>query len=248
MMLIGIFAFIVIAAISGFYYQHFGHVPVEFSKEQEVWGQFGDYFGGTLNPILSFISIILLIRSVTLQVAANKSIIDENKRQEKLDLQKGFEAKFYNMIEAQKSAFDDFHIILSTPKGNKKHDGAEAVSKVEDLIKICLSHGVTGTAISQVLQNLDDNSGDKIYSFIRRYYLLVKVVDIESKKSNEFNFEKQKEYFEILVNYSDFAAVRLLCISLYYYEWENVKFINSSAAFKHVLDNSGMVEYMADLK
>ena len=38
------------------------------SVQQEVWGQFGDFVGGTLNPILSFFSLLALVFTVTLQV------------------------------------------------------------------------------------------------------------------------------------------------------------------------------------
>ena len=31
------------------------------SKNPEVWGQFGDFVGGVLNPILSFITVVILI-------------------------------------------------------------------------------------------------------------------------------------------------------------------------------------------
>ncbi|EPH1136286.1 hypothetical protein L4679_004389 [Pseudomonas aeruginosa] len=37
------------------------------SANPEQWGQLGDYIGGTLNPILSFITIILLIKTLIIQ-------------------------------------------------------------------------------------------------------------------------------------------------------------------------------------
>jgi uncharacterized membrane protein len=41
--------------------------PGEIPTSRENWGQFGDYFGGTLNPILSFFSLIILVLNLTLQ-------------------------------------------------------------------------------------------------------------------------------------------------------------------------------------
>ncbi|MDO8926477.1 MAG: hypothetical protein Q7U94_06145 [Sideroxyarcus sp.] len=38
-----------------------------FSESQDVWGQFGDFTGGTLSPILSFLSLIALVLTLTLQ-------------------------------------------------------------------------------------------------------------------------------------------------------------------------------------
>lgn len=37
------------------------------SHEQALWGQFGDYLGGTLNPIFGFISVIALILTLAMQ-------------------------------------------------------------------------------------------------------------------------------------------------------------------------------------
>ena len=38
-----------------------------FSEKQDVWGQFGDFIGGTVNPILSFLSLLALVFTVVLQ-------------------------------------------------------------------------------------------------------------------------------------------------------------------------------------
>lgn len=39
----------------------------DFSSKQEVWGTFGDFIGGTLNPILSFFALIALLLTLVLQ-------------------------------------------------------------------------------------------------------------------------------------------------------------------------------------
>ncbi len=46
------------------YFQHFHS---GFSFDQSVWGQFGDFLGGTINPILSFLSLLALVFTVALQ-------------------------------------------------------------------------------------------------------------------------------------------------------------------------------------
>lgn len=40
---------------------YFGKFHFGLSSKQDVWGQFGDYFGGVLNPILSFFAFIALL-------------------------------------------------------------------------------------------------------------------------------------------------------------------------------------------
>ncbi|WP_339533889.1 hypothetical protein [Pseudomonas hunanensis] len=66
--LTGIIAALLIALVSLFYAKYF---KGDVSGEQEVWGQFGDYFGGILNPILSFFAFCALLYTVHLQLQSS---------------------------------------------------------------------------------------------------------------------------------------------------------------------------------
>lgn len=50
-----------------------GQFPFDFSPSQEVWGQFGDYFGGVLNPILSFAAFVGLLVTIGIQRSESRS-------------------------------------------------------------------------------------------------------------------------------------------------------------------------------
>lgn len=52
------------AGVVGVYIWKFG---IKISTEQEVWGQFGDYLGGVINPAVGFITIILLVITLNTQ-------------------------------------------------------------------------------------------------------------------------------------------------------------------------------------
>lgn len=51
-------------AVYGVYFYNF---PIPLEAKKEVWGQFGDFVGGTLNPLLSFITIYILYKTIVLQ-------------------------------------------------------------------------------------------------------------------------------------------------------------------------------------
>lgn len=57
-------ASVAFAAVIGVYISQFG---ARVADAQEIWGLFGDYVGGTLNPILSFLALIALLITVALQ-------------------------------------------------------------------------------------------------------------------------------------------------------------------------------------
>lgn len=57
---------LLILAVSGAYYAHVG-LGQSFSPIGEYWAEFGNYFGGVAGPLLSFISILLLVYTIHLQ-------------------------------------------------------------------------------------------------------------------------------------------------------------------------------------
>ena len=48
-------------------WQYFSHFHEDFATTQDKWGQFGDYLGGTLNPIFGFLGFIVLVLTLALQ-------------------------------------------------------------------------------------------------------------------------------------------------------------------------------------
>lgn len=63
------------------------------STSQEVWGQFGDYFGGVLNPLLSFFAFSALLYTVFLQVKAAAE--SDRKHDEQV-----FDARLFQLFSA----------------------------------------------------------------------------------------------------------------------------------------------------
>lgn len=85
---VGIAIGILITMVFAFYLSKFRY---GFSDKQDVWGQFGDYFGGVLNPILSFCAFIaLLVTLIDQKEAASDS--DARHRTEVADV------RFFQML------------------------------------------------------------------------------------------------------------------------------------------------------
>jgi hypothetical protein len=94
------------------------------SSNPEHWGQFGDFLGGTLNPILAFASFMALLYTIRLQIKQLKLSADElsatrteleasriaqqgsseslKVQLEKLDIQ-SFEATFFSLLQLIRS-------------------------------------------------------------------------------------------------------------------------------------------------
>lgn len=81
--------FILIAIVILAYVFNFRHSPI--SKSPEAWGQLGDYFGGTINPIISLCALIGLLVSIVIQREALSNSREELKNSRE-ELKKNSEA------------------------------------------------------------------------------------------------------------------------------------------------------------
>lgn len=61
----GLFAFFCIVSVFGYYGYIFQNFKIDASTEH--FGQFGDFIGGTLNPILAFLSFMALLYTIRIQ-------------------------------------------------------------------------------------------------------------------------------------------------------------------------------------
>ena len=75
------------------------------------WGQFGDFIGGSLGTILTFLSIILLYKTFEAQREANRltkssneQINEENKLQLEWEKDRQFEEKFHTLLALYREA------------------------------------------------------------------------------------------------------------------------------------------------
>ncbi len=85
------------------YFWQFGSQGL--SPDQGHWGQFGDYLGGTLNPLLGFTSVVLL----ALTLSEQRKMLAETRRQAVLEeLQRLLSARSQRLDEALAVQFDAY--------------------------------------------------------------------------------------------------------------------------------------------
>lgn len=61
--IVGAAGFFILSAYAAYFLRFHGG----FSEKRDAWGQFGDFIGGTVNPLLSFMTLLALIFTVVLQ-------------------------------------------------------------------------------------------------------------------------------------------------------------------------------------
>lgn len=70
-----------VVCVQGMYAYKFGSWPITLSSDAAVWGQYGDYIGGLLNPIFSSLAFSGLVVTIVLQARQ----IDEIKHNAELE-------------------------------------------------------------------------------------------------------------------------------------------------------------------
>ena len=206
----------------------------EISKDTSVWGQFGDYVGGLLNPLLSSISIVLLIKSLILQHEANSNLKAEIRNNEKTEKLRSFEVLFFNLISSQKNLFDSFSIdfqVADNTSFNLK--GAKAVIEIENNIEEIRQANGNDEEIADYLTAIDID--DQIFGLSRVFYIVVMIVAEKLSDANGFSSEDRLTHFKALVNFTDFAQLRLIMIAVQFLEYESTKYLRASTEFVAVI-------------
>lgn len=209
------------------------------SNDPAVWGQLGDYVGGILNPILSFISIALLIRSLALQREANDNLKKEMAASEKTERLRSFEVLFFNLIESQKSLFDSFFVDSQTDGGATiQLCKSKAVIEIESKIEEIRQNDGCDSDIARYLTSLD--ADDQIFGLSRAFYIAVKITNEKLSDLKGFSLEDRATHFKALINFTDFAQLRLIMISAQFLEYESAKYLRTSKEFLDVLKELGL--------
>lgn len=208
------------------------------SNDTAVWGQFSDYVGGLLNPILSFIALILLIKSLSLQNEANQSLRSELKNNEKSEKFRTFETHFFNMIKSQSEYFELFKIETTEEGNTTTLTGSQSLIYIENEIESMRKRGCENNDILKFIEEIDVN--DHIFEITRRFYIMVKMISEKLSDTEGFDANERKSHFLTLINFTDFSLLRLIMISMQFMEYQSTNYLKSEKEFNSALQQVGI--------
>lgn len=124
-------AFASVALISIYWY-YFNSLPVK--ADAAPWGQLGDFFGGTLNPIFGFLSVMALLAALVIQSRELKVSSEELKNsalalnaQNKAIAHQSFEQTFFSWLESYRELLVTIEHSMSDIEGGGKVNGRKAL-------------------------------------------------------------------------------------------------------------------------
>jgi len=154
--LIVIATLVVVIVPTLYFYQFSVVLDYPWSKDQGIWSEFGSFLGGTISPILSFITIFLLIQSLNHQNEANKQLTEQLKSNIANENLRTFENLFFNLIELQKDMYNRFKIYILDNNEKRTLYNEEAVKKIEDVIDEQFVNNIPLEEIKELYEALDE--------------------------------------------------------------------------------------------
>ncbi|NLA01618.1 hypothetical protein GTA07_14655 [Rhodococcus hoagii] len=201
-----------------------------FSNENSDWGTFGDFLGGTLNPIFGFLSLIALLLTIVLQSKELESTRIELERsasaQEKTEaalnkqsdtqVKQQFENTFFSLLDQHNKALEK----ISTPTG-KYTDGQSDL----DMVRLSV-FSERNSNLQDAKNSLEKHNGVCGHYF-RVLYQVLKFIATNVPDGNigsEFNQDtiskyklapSEKMYSNIVRSFLSYDATQLLAINCY---------------------------------
>lgn len=171
-----------VALISLYAYKFLGPL----SNDQGVWGQFGDYVGGILNPLFSVTALFALLYTIVLQT---KELRESSKQLEKsadalstqnsVLLKQSFETSFFNLV----SQFNELVRDLVAPNGSSKGkqcfawlNDSPVTLYMHDVVRGDFTEPVHDAVNSQYIE-FYQNNGHLIGHYFRTLYNILKFIN-----------------------------------------------------------------------
>jgi uncharacterized membrane protein len=207
--------------------------PGPLTSDHEVWGQFGDYIGGVLNPIFGFLSFVLLIAALVLQshelrlstkelAASAKALADQSATLDK----QNFEHTFFQMLHR----FSEVAAAVSYDK----EPGRQNVEKLYKRLRVEFENTKDQPFALQAelsYASFHSNWRKELDHYFRTLYHIFKFID-QSRLS-----DKEKS------DYANIARAQLstyeLCLLFY-----NGTYGEGKEGFKPLIEKYGLLKHV----
>lgn len=155
-------AVVMFCLVFGVLITYFSHFGSELGDQGE-FGTFGDFLGGTLNPIFGFSTVVLLVWSIQIQVRELKDTRKEFKRsadaQEQIEIAQKMELEFYK----KKGSVE-----------NLKNELADSKVNLKELLNMKLSLDTGVTSLHNIFMGLDLFGAECLGTMTKGYDFSVK--------------------------------------------------------------------------
>lgn len=204
---LAIFLFILVL---GFYFSKFN---LRLSSVNGDWGTFGDFLGGTLNPIFSLMSLIALLYTIALQTDEMAQTREELSRT--ADAQKKAEEALNGQLNAQRKQIFETTFFSLLDQHNKTLEkliskNESRTTKESDLEWIRL--GITRSGIRSIEKQREiiHTNNNLCGSYFRVLYRILKFISTDC-----YDKDKEKFYSGIVRSFIGNDVIQILACNCY---------------------------------
>lgn len=223
---IGIFvcaSLIVVIVFSALYYHFFmaGDIPgmqIRNQNSAQYWGQLGDFAGGLLNPILSFLALMAVLKALALQRAEMRAAQDEaraanleQKVQSNLYMRQAFESSFFGLLDVHSRILSDMRCNAT----GRLVAGREAVDMMLTALKsstaykgaILYSYDIDDVTIQNEIDSFCLRYKAEVGHYFRNLYWILKKID-NGRFGSDPDLEEKNEGFRERRSFFDYLRKR----------------------------------------
>lgn len=188
-------------------------------------GPLGDFIGGNINPLLTFISVVLLIDTVVIQrKAAEDSKASEIEARKTIKLQsdlaakQSFESSLFNLIALCLNEIKNIRL----PLRSGTYTGNQAFGQYLEVFDQLMS-SQNKTAILNQLESL---SSDALYDNLKNFAMVFKFITDYATPSEKEN------YISIALTMMPTSLITLLCIAHNHANWPILSSFETAKIFE----------------
>jgi hypothetical protein len=151
----------------------------------QYWGQLGDFFGGILNPILSFVAILAVLYTIRIQSKELAEAREETKIANRTLIKQTqvFERQNFRMLEVHARLLSDTEVPGSSSRGR-----GVFVEFSKELRDFCSKRYVTEDSIKRLASELMSRGDNALGHYFRNMYQICKMID--NSKFHVSNFQE----------------------------------------------------------
>jgi len=223
----------VLILLSGMYYTYFSIVG-DIAKED--LGPLGDFIGGNINPLLTFISVVLLIDTVVIQrKAADDSKASEIEARKTIKLQsdlaakQSFESSLFNLIALCLNEIKNARLPLKSGI----YTGNQAFGQyLEVFDQLMPAHHKTS-----ILNKMEELSTDALYDNLKNFAMVFKFITDYATPSEKEN------YISIALTMMPTSLIALLCVARNHGQWPILSSFETAGIFNRDSLKSYIIHY-----
>lgn len=195
-------AFVLLAVALFFYFGHFNGL---LSDDNAKWGTFGDFMGGTLNPLFALLSLFAIISTIRIQTEELELTRDEMKKsnqsqeEQSQSLQRQtFENTFFKMIDLHNQIVNSFLLIQKYKI--EKNPMRSLDLREPETIKTPQNYKILGKDI-KIPDDRDYRGREVMYQLLKIFKKCKKMSELPSTSFKKNAYEAFHEEFQNVIGY-----------------------------------------------